>query len=136
MRKKFITWTDNYIIDKGLIDEQHLKLIDLINNLHAAFLEGKANDHLNEIVVELTDYTVYHFKTEEDIFCKTEYDRKEEHKEQHKLFVEKIKEFKNMLASKEASLSFEIMTFLQKWLQSHILISDKEYKDFIRIVDL
>ena len=131
MRKKFITWSDNYIIDKGLIDEQHQKLINLINNLHSAFLEGKANEGLNEIVAKLTDYTEYHFKTEEELFCKTKYARKEQHKVQHSEFIRKITEFKEKLAAKETSLSFDIMLFLQKWLQTHILVSDKEYKDFI-----
>ena len=131
MRKKLITWADNYIIDKGLIDGQHQKLINLINNLHSAFLEGKANDHLNEIVEELAAYTKYHFQSEEDIFCKTEYPEKEQHKKQHRDFIEKIEEFKNKLIIGDSSLSFDIMLFLQKWLQNHILISDKEYKDFI-----
>ena len=130
-RKKFITWTDNYIIDNALIDEQHQKLINLINNLHAAFLEGKANNRLNEIVEDLVAYTKYHFQSEEEIFCKTEYLEKEKHKEQHRDFIEKIKEFKNKLTTGDSRLSFDIMLFLQKWLQNHILISDKEYKDFI-----
>ena len=131
MPKKFITWTDNFIIDKGIIDQQHQQLVNLINNLHAAFLEGKANCHLNEIIEELVTYTKTHFEAEENIFEKTNCPEKEAHIEEHQKFIKKIEEFQQKLATKEISLSFDIMLFLQKWLQSHILVSDKKYKPYI-----
>ena len=131
MAKKLIEWTDKLSIDNGLIDTQHQKLVELINDLYAAFLEGKANEHLTDIIEELAAYTVSHFKTEEVFFAKVSYPEIEEHKIEHTNFVNKVLEFKNKLASGEVSLSYDIMNFLRDWLKNHILVSDRKYISFL-----
>ena len=131
MAKKLITWTDNFSIDKGLIDTQHQKLIELINDLYDAFLQGKANEHLSDIIKELATYTISHFKVEEDFFEKVNYPETEEHKKQHIDFVDKIVVFNTKLEAKEVSLSYDIMNFLRDWLQKHILVSDRKYIPFL-----
>ena len=61
-------WDDNF--DTGLpsIDAQHRKLVELLNKLasHVAFRSDPAQ--LGAVFDELSDYTVYHFETEEVIW--------------------------------------------------------------------
>lgn len=132
MPKELITWTDKYFIDKGLIDKQHKILVDLINELYFAFLEGKANDKLSKIIEELIKYTKIHFQDEEKLFVKSTYPEVQEHQKKHQNFVRKIENFKNDLDKGKASLSYDIMNFLRDWLLNHILVSDREYLPYLK----
>lgn len=132
MPKELITWTDKYSIDKGLIDKQHKVLVDLINELYFAFLEGKANDNLSKIIAELIKYTKTHFQDEENIFAKSGYPEVKAHKQKHEGFVRKVEKFKNDLDSGKLSVSYEIMNFLRDWLLNHILVSDREFLPYLK----
>jgi len=131
MIKTLITWSDRFIIDNSVIDSQHKKLISIINELYSAFLEGEANNAISGIIEELADYTIYHFKEEEDFFERIDYYRKDFHKKQHADFVETILKFKTKLARDDSGLSYEIMIFLRDWLQKHILEADKKYVPYL-----
>ncbi len=131
MIKTLITWRDSFIIDGSIIDLQHKKLIDLINELYSAFLEGKANNILAGIIEKLADYTIYHFKEEEDFFERVNYYRTDFHKKQHADFVQTVLDFKRKLKEQDVGLSYEIMNFLRDWLQKHILDADKKYVPYL-----
>ena len=48
------------------LDEQHQKLFALLNALHDAMRQGKGQALVQGTLRELTNYTVTHFRTEED----------------------------------------------------------------------
>lgn len=126
-----IHWKNSFEIDQGIIDEQHQKLIRLINDLYTAFYEGQANKVIEAIIVELEAYTRYHFETEEALFSGIGFDQEAKHLQQHRFFEEKIKHFKEDFINEDLRLSYEIMNFLRDWLQNHILDSDKKYIPYI-----
>ncbi len=132
MNKELIPWSDIFSIDKKIIDSQHKILIKLINELYAAFLDGKANDHISNILDELTKYTVSHFKTEEVFFEEVNYDDADNHKKEHQDFVDKVVDFKTKFKEGDVSLSYDIMNFLRDWLQNHILVSDRKYISYLK----
>jgi len=132
MNKELIPWSDTFSIDKKIIDSQHKILIKLINELYAAFLDGKANDHISNILDELTKYTVSHFKTEEVFFEEVNYDDADNHKKEHQDFVDKVVDFKTKFKEGDVSLSYDIMNFLRDWLQNHILVSDRKYISYLK----
>jgi hemerythrin len=63
-----IEWEDIYSVGIEEFDNDHKKLIELINRLHQAMLDKKAKEVLGEIINELVDYTIYHFNKEEAMF--------------------------------------------------------------------
>ena len=65
-----IAWDQGFSVGVGSIDEQHKKLIGLLNDLHDAMRFGKGRDVLGKVLAELIDYTAYHFRTEEGLFAK------------------------------------------------------------------
>lgn len=126
----FIKWDDSLSVNVKEIDEQHKKLVDLINKLTDAMSAGKAKQILGNILNELASYTVIHFKTEEKYFDKFKYPFTISHKKEHNDFIKKINDFKRDFESGKALLSVEIMKFLKDWLIKHIKGSDKKYSEF------
>ena len=125
-----ITWDDSFSVKISEIDTQHKKLVDLINQLHDAMKQRKANDALADVLNELVDYTVQHFKLEEKYFDEFNYLKAGPHKREHKNFVEKVAAFKNDFDNGKMMLSMDIMDFLKDWLTVHIKKTDIDYSDF------
>lgn len=130
MGNEFIKWNNIYSLGTEKIDIQHKKLIDIINKLFNAFSEGNADTIISEILNELTDYTQYHFKTEEEIFEKYNYPEKENHKNSHEEFVQKVTHWKTENSENDTNLPYELMEYLKKWLLEHILKEDKNYSKY------
>lgn len=127
----FIDWNNNLSVNIHEIDQQHLILIDMINNLHEAMKQGKGKEITGEIIDGLSKYTATHFKTEEDYFDIYGYPEAESHKKEHADFVSSVMYFKEGYANGKMSLSIDVMQFLGKWLQNHIIGSDKRYSKYL-----
>lgn len=125
-----INWDDSLDVGYEIINVQHKKLIDLINQLHSAMLSGKSHEIMASILNELKNYTVRHFKTEEDMFEKSHYSEIGNHKTEHQLFVIKIEKFIEDFKN-GAAVSIDLMNFLKDWLINHIKKTDMHYKGLL-----
>jgi hemerythrin-like metal-binding protein len=121
-----ITW--NNALSTGIAeqDNQHKKLIDLINQLNDAMHSGKGNDIMGKVLTELVNYTVYHFGYEEKLMGQHGYSDTPAHKAEHAKFVQTAGDFKKKFESGSAVVSVEIMNFLRDWLTNHIMRTDKK----------
>jgi len=124
-------WSNEYSVNIKQIDEQHKVLINLINDLHDKMKVGKAKESLGNILDELVNYTVYHFKHEENLFSSYGYPESDNHKQVHQTLIRQVKELKNNFDSGKTILSMEVMDFLKGWLGNHILGTDKKYSSYL-----
>lgn len=122
-------WNDHF--DTGLpeVDRQHRRLVQMLNSLAGCVAYRQSRQQLNAILDDLTEYTVYHFQTEELIWH--EYlpgDIDEiQHKEVHASFVQTVERLKADLdANIVDKVLQDALAFLATWLASHILESDKQ----------
>jgi hemerythrin len=123
----FIEWSDDLSVKVQEIDEQHKKLIGMINALNDAMGAGKSKDALKGILDGMVDYTVMHFGVEEKYMEKFNFGETFQHKSEHKNFVKKTLELKNGFEENKLMISMEVMDFLKDWLQKHIKGIDKKY---------
>ncbi|WP_031480240.1 bacteriohemerythrin [Maridesulfovibrio frigidus] len=128
---KIVEWSDDLSVDVRTIDEHHMVLFDLINELYRAMKSRKAGEVIGEISERLLEYTKYHFGYEEKIFDKHKYSETDAHKKLHRMFEGKIEEFKNDSYSGKVTASTDIIRFLKDWLIKHIMIVDHKYIEFM-----
>lgn len=127
----FFTWKDEYSVRIREIDDQHKKLVAMINELHQALATGKGRDVLGNILQQLIDYTRYHFSSEERLMEKYDYPGYVEHKEIHARLTDKVLELQKEFESSDVKRSIEVARFLQDWLNKHILQTDKAFGPFL-----
>lgn len=127
----FMEWNDRLVTGVKEADDQHKKLVSLVNDLYDAMKQGKGKEITDKILDELVKYANYHFGTEETLMTKYGYPDLANHKREHENFKVKIKEFLDKKAKGEATLSIEIMNFLKEWLVKHIMGTDKKYGPFL-----
>lgn len=125
-----IFWSDSFSVNVAEIDQQHKKLVTMINELGDAMKQRKGKDVVGKIVNDMISYTSIHFKTEEKYFDRFGYPETDHHKKEHGAFVQRVSDFKEGFENGKITLSIEVMDFLCDWLQDHIKGSDKKYSQF------
>ncbi|MEO5329921.1 MAG: bacteriohemerythrin [Magnetococcus sp. THC-1_WYH] len=121
-------WSDKLLVNITEADRQHRHLVDLVNNIYRAVKQGQIEHGLKTLVPELVDYTVKHFKFEEDLFEKHGYPEAVQHQQAHKKLVQRVVDFITQLEKGgDHSIAFELLGFLKSWLIEHIMGTDVRY---------
>ena len=126
-----IDWNDRLSVNVREIDQQHQKLVAMINELNDAMRERRAKEVLGKIIDGLISYTATHFSTEEKYFTQYQYPETAVHAIEHKNFVKKVTEFKTAFDNDQMMLSIDVINFLRDWLVKHIQGTDKKYGPFL-----
>jgi hemerythrin len=126
-----LTWEDKYKVGVAEFDEQHKKLIDLINKLYEAMKSGHGKEILKDILNESIEYAKYHFQNEEKYFTKYGYPNTSEHIEEHNSFRKSVLDLKKRSDEGKTVVTSELMLFLKQWLISHIQVTDKKYGPYL-----
>lgn len=126
-----ITWTDKLSVGVKEIDDQHKKLVAIINELHDAMTVGHAREVIGKVLDEMVDYTVFHFGTEERLMKTHGYAEHLKHEMDHKELVKTAAELQKSVKAGGTSLTLQTMHFLKDWLNHHILGSDLKFGKFL-----
>lgn len=112
------------------MDQEHIQLVALVNQLHDAMKAGKAHDELGRVLDNLVDYTQKHFKHEEELMHKIGYNLAASHRSKHRQLTDEVLKKKVAVARGEIVPATEILRFLQSWLIDHIQTEDRAYAEF------
>jgi hemerythrin len=124
-----INWNDKYSVNIPLIDEQHETLFALINKTRRVKNFSNNPKSASEILVQLTEYALKHFETEEHYMKEFNFPGLESHRNEHIDFTNTITDYKNRAVGGDCQIISEIYEYLWKWVFTHIQASDKEYID-------
>lgn len=127
-----INWKNEFSVGIAEMDTQHQKLLAMINRLIKEQKTLTDPATIAELLTEMTDYALEHFRAEEYLMAEYGYDRKSEQEKQHQAFVTKTQAFCEASDIGPNILSNALLDYLGSWLVSHILDEDMMYKDFFR----
>ena len=121
-------WNEKMSVGVSTFDNEHKKLIDLVNALHDGIQANRTPDVLGQVLDGLISYTATHFKHEEEFFAKSGYPASAEHKKEHDDLTRQVLDIQaKFKGGATGTLSLEVLAFLKKWLIGHIQGSDRKY---------
>lgn len=127
-----IDWSDTMSVKIPSIDDQHIKLVEMVNALSDSVAQGNSKEVLSDVFDGLAQYTVEHFAYEEKFFKEFGYEDTEKHTLEHEDLVKQVVGLKQKMENEEGfMLGLEVMAFLKNWLTEHIMGSDKDYSAFL-----
>jgi hemerythrin len=126
-----IKWQDIYEVRVEAIDEQHRKLVSLVNAMAEAMRAGKGKTVVGKVLKELVEYTAYHFETEEEFFREHEYPEYEAHRKIHQELTRRARELKRTFDLGKPLVTAQVMQFLSDWLNKHIIEEDRKFGRYI-----
>ena len=122
-----ITWGPRLETGIAIIDAQHKRLVDIINEFHDAVEADRSDEIMGAIFDELVAYTETHFGAEEKLMASHDYEDIEEHRREHRLFTDQIKMDRYNFNAGAWKFDKRLMDYLRGWLVNHIAASDQAY---------
>lgn len=126
-----VAWSDDLCIGIPKVDEEHQKLVEILNQLDEASHNGKGSRVMGDILAQLIEYTKFHFASEEEVMLDAEYPKLKLHSAQHRQLVEKVEKLNVKFHNSGQRITKETMDFLKYWLTNHILVDDMAMGKFV-----
>ena len=125
-------WNDRLSVGITQFDNEHKRLVGMVNDLFDAVTAGRAKDVLGRILDGLITYTKTHFANEERYMTQHNYPGLAAHKAEHEALAKQVLEVqKKFHTGATAVLGMEVLSFLKSWLVKHIQGTDKNYGPFL-----
>jgi hemerythrin len=124
-----LKWKDDYLIGVSEIDKQHEKLFEIGERAYVLLKNEMLTDKYDKIIEvlnELKDYAVFHFKCEEEYMLGIGYKRFLSHKVEHDKFIKTVNDVNlNKIDEDQDAYLLSILEFVINWTSEHILQNDK-----------
>jgi methyl-accepting chemotaxis protein len=120
-----LEWSDAWVSGHPTIDADHKMLLQYVNELNQAMVEGKGRDIAAGVLDKLVSYTREHFAREEAIWEKGGLVSLAQHRKIHADLVGKVEQFQRAFLAGQATLTTDLMAFLREWLIDHVFKTDK-----------
>jgi hemerythrin len=125
-----IAWTNDLNTGIDVIDKQHRRIVDYINNLEIAHT-NQDKLIIGQVLDDLVDYTLSHFAFEESLQEEADYKFCKPHKKVHELFVRRVNEYVERFKLGD-DVTAEIHKLLSNWLINHIKRDDADYVSAVK----
>lgn len=125
-----ITWTPDLNTGIDVIDGQHQRIVDYINQLGQA-INAQDKHVIGSVLDELVDYTVSHFTFEESLLDEANYRMAVPHKAVHEMFIKRVARYQERHASGE-DVGRSVYGMLGTWLIHHIKRDDRAYVPYVK----
>jgi hemerythrin len=130
--KRFVKWNESYSVGIESIDNDHKKLLGMINQLQTAVHYTTDESMIEVILNDLVDYTKYHFSREEGLMQECNYPDFSEHKKQHEAMIKQVLHYIDEYRKHNKHTIDEVTQYLKSWLINHINGCDQDYSPYLK----
>ena len=129
-KKVYLEWQDSYIQGIHQLDQEHKRLVEIINELHvAANSTTRDPNFVKKLIVDLTHYATDYLLFEEKMMKEVKYPNLEKHCLEHREFIKEIQNLHETFKKGVVRLR-GVLTYLNTWFVKHSLEKDKEFASY------
>ncbi len=126
-----LIWSDDYSVNIKEMDEQHKKLVEIINKHSTAVKSKEESKVLKNTLKGLLEYIGVHFKREEEIMMQHEFPEYNPHKEGHSYINQEVDDLCMRYMKGDENTAFLVASLMKDWLFNHICNEDKKYGKYL-----
>ncbi|MFT3782531.1 MAG: hemerythrin family protein [Nibricoccus sp.] len=120
-----IQWTDTLATGHAVVDADHRKLIDSLNQLEESLRNGAGKENIPNILKFLDTYTREHFAREEAHMKAVGCPAYQENCREHALLVSRLDTWLERLGQGASiTLVLEVHREIANWIRNHIIKTD------------
>lgn len=127
-----MSWNNKYSVGVEELDSQHKTLMEILNELHAATLKGKAKEAAVTVLPRLAVLAREHFAAEERLMESIKFPGLDAHRARHSDLTAKVKEFAARHEKGDSTVYMEALYFVRDWLHKHMQAEDQEYAAWLK----
>lgn len=122
-----VEWKDQWLSGNKVIDNQHQNLLELGNDFIEQTLNDPENILVGDQIERLIEHIVEHFRAEEAILDKNNYDALETHKEEHLRLIEKATQLKRKYEAGGMCAADAFDFIVHEVIMEHMLKEDVKF---------
>ena len=119
-----IEWKDEFNLGIEEVDKEHRDLIGLINALHDSMSARDTRAEVAEDLSRIYDVVSAHFAHEEEYMRETRYMAYAEHKEDHEILLDDLRDIIEQAGSDHAYAEARLSADLEYWFSEHFRTHD------------
>lgn len=127
MQKKLFDFDKEFRLGIDAVDNEHVKLVDMLNEVHFLLSDGKRDEARKYFNGTLSAYVDEHFANEERFMESFEFPMLEEHRKIHNNFRKSFEELKPQIELLDEAAFRQALSETFAWILSHIGKTDKRY---------
>jgi hemerythrin len=120
-------WNEKFNVGVESIDKQHKHFLVLLNNLNEEIQLKKDEKAVDTAIDNLFSYAKIHFRNEEKILVARGYTKIDEQRQEHRLFLTRLKEMEVSNQGANRLLMGSVASFARDWFIQHITVEDQKY---------
>ncbi|MFZ1935469.1 MAG: bacteriohemerythrin [Thermoguttaceae bacterium] len=129
--ERYVEWKPFYSVGDTVIDEQHKRLLNMVDDLYLASQMNHDAARVQAVVERLVGYTMSHFEHEEQVMWACGYPDFEAHKSLHDEMRRRSLEFQ---ANPATLTEKDLLQFVKSWWVRHIQNQDRKYAPYLTAV--
>jgi hemerythrin-like metal-binding protein len=127
----YLTWKEQYSVGDKSLDAQHRQILATINDLYEAMEQQTDYKVVRPLLDRLVQYTVNHFRREEECMLAHQYPEFAQHKALHDKMRQKTLAWRD---NANIVTGRDLLIFLKEWWCDHIQAEDKKYAPYLKAV--
>jgi hemerythrin-like metal-binding protein len=121
----FMDWDGSLELGDAMIDRQHRRLVELINDVHDVCASPERADEIMRCITDMFLYAKEHFFDEEGLMERLCYPERESHSALHRAFVDKARALADECLA-DTMRAEDLLDYLVDWLRRHIALEDAQ----------
>lgn len=128
-----LQWDDSFDVGIKSVDEEHLYLVRLFNDLAEQINHNGDERIISGILGYLASYVMYHCEREEAIMKIIEFPELDSHIKEHQMMAKAFNETCHGFMDEEGVIDYdELFRLVTGWHLNHILEEDNKIKEYVR----
>lgn len=131
-RRIFFQWNKELETNIQFVDDDHRKLVDMVNTLHQAMKDEEGSTKVAAIIDGFVSYAETHFSREINMLREHGYPDVNNHGNKHDLLVNELKTLASRYTQGEFTVVMDLLALAKDWLVGHIMHTDMLYVDHVK----
>jgi len=127
MAKDLFNFESEFKLGIETVDQEHVKLVELLNTVHGLVSEGKKAEAIEYFSLTIARYVTEHFAHEEAFMASFGYPQLADHAKIHENFKKSFLQSLPRLASYDEAAFRAALTDAFTWIVNHIGRTDRKY---------
>jgi hemerythrin len=123
-----LNWNEKLSVGVESIDDQHKILVDTLNELYHAVMQGASRNSTEPLLRSLLAYTRNHHIAEEQMMANVNYPELKQHRSLHRELVQALQDYLASIDRGEAAINVDALYRLRDGLINHIQRVDGGYR--------
>lgn len=128
----FVAWRENYSVGHAELDEQHRRVLQLVNDLYAAIQNGTAERLVRPMLDELTQLLPTQWAREELLMEQTHFPGRENHRALRRRLAMELQRLQERLFLPPRTNSDDLFSFLKSLWTSQVRDAEQQRASFVR----